>query len=139
LTTITVASSDGNLAGHVEQVTRVTYYSSASVSMPVSGWQGIRDAGKPGQYLIAGTSGSNGLLYVGPISRVGGTSYAVNFPGSSSTSVYGPDVVRGKVLRLAGSYRTSGNDVVRGFVFQGTLADLANPANYRTIDYPTKM
>ena len=60
---------------------------------PVSGWQGIRDAGTPGQYLITGTSDANGLLYVGPISGAGGTSYSVNYPGATSTSVYGPDVL----------------------------------------------
>ena len=49
--------------------------------MPVSGWQGIRAAGTSGQYLITGTSGSNGLLYDGPISGVGGTAYSVNYHG----------------------------------------------------------
>jgi parallel beta-helix repeat protein len=132
------ASSQGDLIGQVDPVTSVTYYNSNSVSMTVSGWQGIRDSGTPGQYLITGTSGSNGLLYIGPISGAGGTSYPVNVPGSSSTSVYGPDVVGGNVLRLVGSYRTSANDVVHGFVFQGTLADLANPSDYQRIDYPTK-
>ena len=34
-----------------------------------------------GQYLITGTSDANGLLYDGPISGAGGTSYAVNVPG----------------------------------------------------------
>jgi hypothetical protein len=131
------ASSSGNLIGQVNPVTGVTYYNADSVSLqPVSGWQGIRDSGTPGQYLITGTSNVNGLLYIGPISGSGGTSYAVNYPGMYSTSVYGPDVVAGNVLRMVGSYRATQGANVQGFVFQGTTADLSNPANYTTIDYP---
>ncbi len=63
----------------------------------------------PGQYLITGTSGSNGLLYEGPISGVGGISYSVNVPGSIATSVYGPDVLGNGQIRLVGSYRTGNN------------------------------
>jgi parallel beta-helix repeat protein len=133
------AMSQGDLIGQVNPVTGVTYYNSDSVGIqPVSGWQGIRDSSTPGQYLLAGTSNSNGLLYIGPISGAGGTSYAVNYPGSSSTSVYGPDVVNGSVLRLVGSYRTSTTDVVQGFIFQGTTADLTNASDYKTIAYPYK-
>ena len=101
------ASSHGDLIGQSDPVTGISYYNADGVSMqPVSGWQGIRDGDTPGQYLITGTSGANGLLYVGPISGVGGTSYAVNYPGATSTSVYGPDNLGGGVLRLVGSYKT---------------------------------
>ena len=72
--------------------------------MPVSGWQGIRAGDASGQYLITGTSDSNGLLYEGPISGVGGTSYSVNYPGADTTSVYGPDNLGNGELRLVGSY-----------------------------------
>ncbi len=131
-----LATSHGDLIGKLDPVTGITYYNSNAVGLqPVSGWQGIRDSGTPGQYLITGTSGTNGLLYIGPISGAGGTSYAVNYPGATSTSLYGPDVVAGNILRLVGSYKT-GNGQVQGFSFQGTTADLSNPASYQTIDYP---
>ena len=53
------ASSHGDLIGQLDPVTGVSYYNADSVSMqPVSGWQGIRDAATPGQYLITGTSGA---------------------------------------------------------------------------------
>ncbi|MDG3002586.1 beta strand repeat-containing protein [Paludisphaera mucosa] len=127
------ASSRGNLIGHEDPVTSVSYYNTDSVStQPVSGWQGIRAADAAGQYLISGTSNSAGLLYVGPITGVGGTSYAVNYPGAATTSVYGPDNLDGDRVRLVGSYRT-GSDTVNGFLFEGTTADLTNAANYRTI------
>jgi hypothetical protein len=135
------ASSHGDQIGQVDPVTGVTYYNSNSVGMqPVSGWQGIRDASTPGQYLLTGTSNTNGLLYIGPISGAGGMSYPVNYSGAYSTSVYGPDIV-GKdatgrdVLRLVGSYRATSGGNVQGFVFQGTTADLSNSSNYSTIDY----
>jgi hypothetical protein len=132
------APSHGDLIGQLDPVTGVTYYNTDSIGTTVTGWQGIRDGFSPGQYLIAGTSNNDGLLYVGPISGSGGTSYPVMYqdPGVTvtSTSLYGPDIVDGDVLRLVGSYKT-GNGQVQGFAFQGTLADLSNPDDYRTIDY----
>ena len=80
------ASSHGDLIGRTDPVTSVNYYQTQYVyqsdgtSMPVSGWQGIRASGTSGQYLITGTSDSNGLLYDGPISGTGGTAYSVNYP-----------------------------------------------------------
>ncbi|MDR3634752.1 MAG: hypothetical protein P4L84_13190 [Isosphaeraceae bacterium] len=112
------------------------YYNADGVSIqPVSAWQGIRSAGGTGPYLITGTSNNHGLLYVGPISGVGGTSYSVDYPSAVSTSVYGPDYVSANRVRLVGSYR-SGDGAVHGFLFEGTTADLSGSAGYRTIDYP---
>ena len=137
------ASSHGDVIGQEDPVSSINYYSAATVdtsnnvSMPVSGWQGIRASDTSGQYLIVGTSDSNGLLYDGPISGVGGTAYAVDYPGATTTttSVYGPDNLGNGELRLVGSYKTS-NGIVQGFAFQGTTADLSNSNDYQTIDYP---
>jgi hypothetical protein len=135
------ASSHGDLIGQSDPVSSINYYSTATVytsnnvDMPVSGWQGIRASDTSGQYLIAGTSDDNGLLYDGPISGVGATAYPVDYPGATSTSVYGPDNLGNGELRLVGSYKT-GNGIVQGFAFQGTAADLSNSSNYQTIDYP---
>ena len=130
------ASSSGNQIGKVNPVSSIDYFPSTGLSIqPVTGWQGIRSGDASGQYLITGTSGSNGLLYIGPISGVGGTSYLVNYPGAASTSVYGPDNLGNGNLRLVGSYKT-GDGTVHGFAFQGTVADLGNAANYETIDFP---
>lgn len=129
------ASSRGDLIGNSNPVSSISYYDASSVSMqPVSGWQGIRASSTPGQYLITGTSSSHGLLYEGPITGVGGTSYAVNVPGATTTSVYGPNNLGGGELQLVGSYKT-GNSTVQGFLFQGTAAELSQSGNYRTIDY----
>jgi trimeric autotransporter adhesin len=130
------APSQGDVIGQSDPASGISYYNADSVSMqPVSGWQGIRDSSASGQYLIAGTSDDNGLLYEGPITGAGGTSYSVNYPGATATSVYGPDIVSGDVLRLVGSYRND-EGVVNGFVFQGTTADLSQSSDYQTIDYP---
>lgn len=130
------AGSRGNLIGREIPATSVTYGDPSAVpSYPVTGWQGLRGAATAGQYLFAGTSGSNGLLYVGPITAQGGSSYLVNYPGAVSTSVYGPDLLPNGDVRLVGSFRT-GSDVVSGFVYEGAIADLGDGSNYRPIAYP---
>ncbi|WP_435009177.1 beta strand repeat-containing protein [Tundrisphaera lichenicola] len=132
------ASSHDNLIGRSDPVTGIAYQTpSVITSAPVSAWQGIRNAASGSGYLIAGTSGTNGLLYQGPISG-GGVTSLVNVPGATATSIYGPDTLANGVLRLVGSYKT-GNDTVQGFLFEGTDADFANAGNYTTIDYPGAM
>jgi trimeric autotransporter adhesin len=130
------ASSHGDLIGQSNPVSSISYYNADNVSMqPVTGWQGIRSSTTSGQYLIAGTSDANGLLYEGPISGAGGTSYSVNYPNATTTSVYGPDSLNGNQVRLVGSYK-NGDGTVHGFLFQGTSADLSQSSDYRTIDFP---
>ncbi len=129
------ASSTNNVIGNADPLSSVDYFDTTGLPVPVSGWQGIRGGDTVGEYLISGTSGANGLLYVGPINGVGGTSYQVNYPGALTTSVYGPDNVGNGEVQLVGSYRT-GEDTVLGFIYQGALADLANPEGYRTLAYP---
>jgi trimeric autotransporter adhesin len=130
------ASSHGDLIGQSDPVSSIDYSNSDAlgIQQPVSGWQGIRNSDTSGQYLIAGTSDANGLLYEGPISG-GGTGYDVDYPGATTTSVYGPDDLGGGLVRLVGAYKT-GDGIVQGFVFQGTTADLSNSSDYQTIDYP---
>ncbi len=80
---------------------------------------------RPASTSSPGRRAPTGCCTIGPISGAGGTSYAVNYPGATSTSVYGPDLLANGDIRLVGSYRgTDGN--VHGFVFQGTTADLSN-------------
>lgn len=129
-------SSSGNRIGTVDPITGIDFYNASGVSIqPVTAWQGIRAGASAGQYLLAGTSGSTGLLYEGPITGVGGTTYAVNVPGATATSVYGPDLLENGAIRLVGSFKT-GAGVVNGFLYRGTKAGLDDAANYRTIDYP---
>jgi len=134
------ASSHDDLIG---QLSSQTYYDTAQVGIqPVSTWQGIRGGDAPGQDLITGTSGNNGLLYTGPISGAGGQSYLVNDPGAGkrgATTVYGPDDLGGGQIRLVGSFSsggvTAGNS---GFIWQGTTADLTGPQSgglFTTINY----
>ena len=94
------ASSHGDVVGQIDPVSSVDYYpttdvyTSNGVAMPVSGWQGIREGDSSDQYIITGTSDANGLLYIGPISGIGGTAYSVNDPYAVTTSVYGPGKIR---------------------------------------------
>lgn len=134
------ASSHDNTIGRTDPVTSISYFNTDAVTLqPVSGWQGIRGADTPGQYLITGTSDSNGLLLVGGIDGVG-TSYSVNYPGAATTSVYGPDNLPDDQIRLVGSYKNPSDAcdpvTVHGFVFEGTTADLPSGGSFRSIDYP---
>jgi trimeric autotransporter adhesin len=121
------------------QVPSVTYYNAANTtdatSLPISGWQGIRNGDTAGQYLITGTSGPTGVLYIGSISGQG-TSNTVIVPGASSSSVYGPNNLGGGQVQLVGSYRTTSSSTVNGFFFQGTVANGTVTGTYRTLDYP---
>lgn len=125
---------------HIASAPTVIYYNSSSVGMqPVSAWQGIRGAGSKGQYLIAGTSSSTGLLQVGTIAGVG-TSDPVMVPGSATTSVYGPNNLGGGRVQLVGSYKNANASTapvaVNGFLYQGSISDLPSGGAYRTIDFP---
>ena len=120
-------------------LSNITYYDASDVGVPVIGWQGIRGADARGQYLISGTSGTHGLLFVGSIAGKG-QSYFVNDPLASTTSVYGPNNLGGGSIQLVGAY-TGGQSqtdkvVYHGFLFQGTTADLPSGGSFRTIDYP---
>src|SRR5207244_3481600 len=130
---VRVDHSSANLIGHDDPVTGVTFQNADNVpTQPVSAWQGLRGSDTPGQYLIAGTSGDNGLLFEGTMAGLG-TSYLVNYPGAATTSVYGPDNLGNGVVRLVGSYKNPDAAMdpvtVHGFVFEGTVADLADPAS----------
>ncbi len=141
---ISLNKSNDNLIGHDDPISSISYFDSDGVSMPVSGWQGIRGAATAGDYILVGTSDANGLLYIGSIDGTEGTSYAVNYPDAFNTSVYGPNLIsegpdEGQ-LQLVGSYKNSDYataDVeVHGFLFQGTTADLEDPDQYTEISYP---
>ncbi len=137
---IQLAGASNNTIGNNDPVSGIDYNDSANFtlnSQAVTGWQGLRAGDTSGQYLIAGTAGTNGLLFEGTMAGVG-TSYAVNFPNAANTSVYGPDNLGGGVVRLVGSYRTSNATgvTVNGFLFQGTTANLGNSADYTTVDVP---
>lgn len=137
---VRVQNADGNVIGQVDPVTGVTYNNADSVpTQPVSGWEGIRGTSTSGQFLISGTSGNNGLLFEGNAAGVG-TSYTLEYPNATATSVYGPDILSNGDLRLVGSYRNadalSAAVTVNGFVYQGPLSGLSNASNYKTIDMP---
>ncbi len=137
---VQILGADHNLIGQNNPVTGVTYNNANNISIqPVTAWQGIRAGDASGQYLITGTSNSNGLLFNGTMAGVG-TSYSVNYPNAAATSVYGPDNLGQGKVRLVGTYRNAdaltASVTVNGFLFEGATADLSQGANYRTIDYP---
>ena len=128
-----------NTIGSTDPTTAVTYDNTNNITLPVSAWQGIRASDTPGQYLMVGTSNSDGLLFDGTIAGVG-TTYTVDYPNAVTTSVYGPDNQPGNQLGLVGSYKNADASTaavkVNGFVFEGTTAQLGNAGNYQTIDAP---
>ncbi len=121
------------------RVPSVTFYNAADTTdasqFPISGWQGIKAGDTPGQYLITGTSAATGILYVGSIDGTG-TSYPVNFPGASQTSVYGVNNLGGNQVQLVGSYVNADSSTRHGFFFQGTYGDGAVTGTFSTLDVP---
>lgn len=137
-----LASSKANLIGGFDPVTGIRYFNtendSAFTVQPVTAWQGLRNyTASPGRFLMCGTSGSNGLLYVGPLAG-GGKSYLVQKPGASVTSVYGPDNLDNGMLRLVGSFQPTADTKAfnYGFVWEGRPSDLPSGGVFRTIAYP---
>ena len=139
---IQIENAPNNQIGPSNPVAPVTYYNTNNFpsNLPVKGEQGIRGGDSSGQYLITGSSAVsgavNGLLYEGTIDG-SGVSYAVNYPNSTGTSVYGPNNLGGGQLQLVGTYQSpSSSAVINGFIFQGTTGDLNNTSDYATIDMP---
>jgi hypothetical protein len=120
-------------------VPSVTFYNAKNTTdasqYPISGWQGIKASDTAGQYLITGTSGATGILYVGTISGQG-TSYPVNYPGASQTSVYGVANLGGNQVQLVGSYVNPDSSTRHGFFFQGTYGDGGVTGTFSTLDVP---
>jgi hypothetical protein len=148
------STSSLNVIGDVNPVAGIAYTNDtdpAQFSVAATAWQGLRNYNtNEGQYLLCGSAGVRGLLYVGPITG-GGSSYFVNFGNTSNTatSVYGPDNTgnsRNPAVRLVGSYRQNSSVTNYGFVWDGKLTDLAAAGSpdtnnksggiFRTIAYP---
>ncbi len=103
---------------------------------PVSGWQGIRDGVHARPVPHRRDVERQRAALRGADLRRRRDELRGRLPGATTTSVYGPEHARPTAtLQLVGSYKT-GAGVVNGFLFQGTTADLSNPADYTTIDYP---
>ncbi|HEX4142637.1 MAG TPA: right-handed parallel beta-helix repeat-containing protein [Pirellulales bacterium] len=139
---VEVLDSNNNVIGNTNPVSSTTYTATTTVDLntggtaPIDGWQGLTGGSTAGQYIMTGTSGTSGILFEGTLAGVG-TGYLVNFPLATNTSIYSAYNVGGGELQLVGTYQASGaSATVNGFIFQGTTADLSNPAHYTTINFP---
>jgi hypothetical protein len=116
----------------------VIYYGTPQVTA----WQGLNPYISQGEYLIAGSHGVNGTLFIGDISTSYGTYYDVLFPEATATSVYSSLMVTDDVIRMVGSIKFTEsfhheypfND---GFSFEGTLNDLNQSSNYIRYHFPS--
>jgi hypothetical protein len=147
------AGATGNLIGlettTAYSVTTQVNTTTPDVTLPVAGWQGLTTAGSPGQYLITGTTTNPansaqtaGLLYSGPITAEGGTGYVMvmpNQPGQTTdgTTAYSADNLGDGQLRIVGTFSNSGTATELGFIFTGTVDDVANAASYVQMQFPT--
>ena len=138
---VKIDGAKNNIIGNTDPISEINYFNAddgTQITTTVQGWQGIRAAATPGQYMITGTSGLDGVLFIGTLDGNTGTTYwPIDVPNMYQTTIYCPDLAANGDLILVGTYRALQNSpVVHGFVFQGTTADLGDPAHYRTIDYP---
>jgi subtilase-type serine protease len=99
---------------------------------------GIRGDNIVGNYVIPGTSATGGLLYRSstvtwtpfPVATASGT----NFPGSTSSSPYGPSFgSEGGILRVVGSYKTSISPYDLGYLYDAATSP---QARLTTLTYP---
>ncbi len=137
---VKIQNANGNIIGKTNSVTGTDYYDAndgTAITETVNGWQGIRAASTSGQYMMTGTSGTNGVLFIGTLDGNTGTTYEVDVPGMYETSVYSPELMSNGDIMLVGTYKTaSDSPVVHGFVFEGTTADLNDLSHYTMVDYP---
>lgn len=144
------ASSHKNLIGNINPVLSQTYYSSASnFNKPVSLWQGIiqlksTDPSKKPMYMICGSSGDNGLLYVGTLDGTTGKNFLLKHPDAVSTIALGlnqttkTDSQGNSIFAVVGNYKVCKDktDTNHSFLWTGTLEDLPYGGNWQTINYP---
>lgn len=110
------------------------------------GLQGIKGGDTLGTYLITGTSGTNGVVYNGPIDHYmtvngsgSGTWTVMNVPssyGASSTSIYGVDNLNNGDVNLVGSYisNTADGSVFPriGFYYDGSITGSPDASNFKS-------
>ena len=140
------STSTGNIIGDVDPISGVNYFTSSAANV----WQGIRGGDTAGTYQIVGTSGSNGILFIGNIDTTSGTTNIINVPSggtsnlpnqsgvtTASTSIYGPDNLDNGNVRLVGSYTNSDKSTAavfsNGFLYEGTTT---GDGVFTTINYP---
>jgi hypothetical protein len=123
-----------------------TYYDTSGVTnnsgvpIDITYWQGLRNYGNSTNLFFTGTASNNtdGLVYIGPITGVGGTAYIINAPGAATTSLYGPDNLTNGDVAVVGVYKTGTNatNIVHGTIGQGSLSDLSTGGGiWTTVDY----
>lgn len=101
----------------------------------VSAFQGIQWLKHNGTYILVGTNGSSGILNIGPLNALSQTTFSVNFPNAAATSVYGASVpdVNAAPIRLVGTFRNNDSTVVNGFLFSGTVQDLTDATDFKSM------
>lgn len=124
-------------------------YAGTGSSTASFGLQGIKGGDTEGTFLVTGTSGTNGVVYSGPINNAftsdgsgSGTWYTINVPSgfnASSTSIYGVDNVGSDNVDLVGSYVSSSyytgtTEYPRiGFYYDGPLTTAStNSAGFKS-------
>ncbi len=106
----------------------ITYFTRNGVNF----WQGIKHL-HGNTYLIVGTEGLHGIMYIGPIDGAATSIYIINYPNSISTSIYGCDYAGNGIYKLVGVYKT-GDFHTYGFIFIGRINQLNNPLFFTTIN-----
>ena len=110
------------------------------------GLQGIKGTQQAGIFVITGTSHVNGVVYKGPVnngfnssgSGKGGQWWAMNVPGASSTSIYGPEDLGNGNYNLVGTYKLPNASPTYSFIYQGPLTTTPSASAFQTVQakYP---
>ena len=120
------------------------YYTGTGSNTSQYGLQGIKGADTFGSYYIVGTSGTNGVVYDGPIDNTttpngsgSGRWTVMNVPASfdaTATSIYGVDNLDGvNQVTLVGSYDpNSATKTQNSFYYMGSVSASSSSANWKS-------
>lgn len=128
------STSKNNVIGDVDPVQGVNY----ATTTQAGSWTGIREGDVSNTFLITGTSldFSQGVLFEGTIGGTG-TYQTFSVPGSSATTIYGPNNLPGANVQLVGTFKNADASTaavtVNGFLYEGSTS---GNGTYTTLNYP---
>jgi hypothetical protein len=113
---------------------RINRFVSFYTTNNIAAWEGVRRIDETNVLASGALNSRVGCFYIGPVNGSSASLYEISVPRSITSSAYGPDVYDKKrgILRLVGTYKNE-TPFTLGFLFKGTVNDINNENNFKTI------